>query len=386
MSLIETFFSIFLMLTLQPSTSIEFCDVLCGIQPIHFPFRLNTQPSRCGYHRFNLTCKNETQSTLTLPFSGDFTVVNIDYIFQNIRINDPGHCTPKRLLQGLNLSGTPFELLHPRSYTVFNCSSASPTALKLTEARFISCLSGTNSSVVAVPTERLDSSTSLTASCAEMAKVLAPLSWTGWLEHGEGIMLTWKEPDCRLCESRAGTCTFKSDRGMDVGCSGGFSNGLSIEAKFGIMFGVGIPLSLILGLLIHLKVDHRRNDQNPNPEASSVVKGLDGQTIDSYLMTLLGESRRLARQSDNTCSICLCEYRAKETLRTIPVSLAGGNRQPMPPYSVPITAAGHRSRWPEFTNTKRRSKRPKDPGSAAERLEATLPRGCSGILEAVGDH
>ncbi|GMJ06205.1 Arabidopsis Toxicos en Levadura 96 [Hibiscus trionum] len=321
MTLIEiVFFSVFLVLTLQISTSIEICRDLCGIQPIHFPFRLNSQPSRCGYPRFDLSCKNESQTTLTLPFSGEFAAVSIDYIFQNIWINDPDHCMPRRLIRGLNLSGTPFELLHPRSYTVFNCSSsASSTALIPPEARFFYCLSGTDFSVVAMPTERLDSSTSFTASCSEMAKVLAPLSWTGRSDPRDGIMLTWKEPDCTLCESRAGTCMlFKSDAGMDVGCSGGFSNGLSIDAKFGIMIGVGIPVSLILGVLFYIKVEECRNDRSPNPEASSAVKGLDGQTIESYPVTLLGESRRLARPSDNTCSICLCEYRAKETLRTIP--------------------------------------------------------------------
>ncbi|KAE8675782.1 putative RING/U-box superfamily protein [Hibiscus syriacus] len=93
--------------------------------------------------------------------------------------------------------------------------------------------------------------------------------------------------------------------------------GLSIEAKFDIMFGVGITLSLIVGLVIHFKVDRRHNDQNPNPEAFSVVKCLDGRTIELYPMTLLGESRRLATPSDNTSSSCLSEYRAKETLRTI---------------------------------------------------------------------
>ncbi|KAK8500546.1 hypothetical protein V6N13_073545 [Hibiscus sabdariffa] len=321
MAVIEiVFFSIFLVLTLQPSTSIEICRALCGIQPIHFPFRLNSQPSRCGYPRFDLSCKNETQATLTLPFSGDFAVENIDYIFQNIWINDLDHCMPRRLLRGLNLSGTPFELPHPRSYTVFNCSSsASSTALEPAEARFISCLSGTDFSVVAMPTGRLDLSTSSTALCSEMAKVLAPVSWTGGSDPGDGIMLTWKEPDCTLCESRAGTCLlFMNDTGMDVGCSGGFGNGLSIEAKFGIMFGVGIPVSFILGLLFYLKVNDGHNDQNPSSETSSAIKGLDEQIIETYPMTLLSESRRLARPGDNTCSICLCEYLAKETLRTIP--------------------------------------------------------------------
>lgn len=217
-------FSSFLLLFLQPSTSVEICGASCGIELIRFPFRLNNQPDRCGYPRFNLSCKNEDQTVLTLPFSGDFTVVYIDYTYQNIWINDPDHCAPKRLLDGLNLSGTPFDLLYPRSYTFFNCSSAASTDVP--EARLISCLSGGNFSVVAIPVDLLDSSTSLSTSCLEIATVLVPLSWTGWSEPGYGIRLTWNEPDCLLCERRSGICMFKRDTGLDVGCFGGISNGM----------------------------------------------------------------------------------------------------------------------------------------------------------------
>ncbi|EOY25019.1 RING/U-box superfamily protein [Theobroma cacao] len=320
-------FSSFLLLFLQPSTSVEICGASCGIELIRFPFRLNNQPDRCGYPRFNLSCKNEDQTVLTLPFSGDFTVVYIDYTYQNIWINDPDHCAPKRLLDGLNLSGTPFDLLYPRSYTFFNCSSAASTDVP--EARLISCLSGGNFSVVAIPVDLLDSSTSLSTSCLEIATVLVPLSWTGWSEPGYGIRLTWNEPDCLLCERRSGICMFKRDTGLDVGCFGGISNGLPKSAKYGIIFGVGIPLLFVLGLVIYLrrKVDEHSHHQQPNPETfsnsvspglDSVAKGLDGPTIEAYPITLLGESRRLPRINDNTCPICLSEYQAKETLRTIP--------------------------------------------------------------------
>ncbi|TYH97835.1 hypothetical protein ES332_A12G269300v1 [Gossypium tomentosum] len=313
------FFSIFLMFTLQPSTSVEICPVLCGTQLISFPFRLNTQPGRCGYPRFDLSCKNEAHAILTIPFSGGFTVVNIDYIFQNIWIEDPDSCAPRRILQGLNLSGTPFDLLEPRSYTFFNCSSASSTVPELAEAKLISCLSGKDFSVVAIPTERLDLPASLSTSCSEMAKVLLPLSLSDWSDPGDGFILTWNEPDCKLCQSRAGTCMFKNDTGTDVGCSGGFNDGLTRSTKLAIVFGVGIPFSFILGLVIYLR-GKVQDHQNLNPTASSamVVKGLDGQILESYPITLLGESRRLTRPSDNICSICLNEYHAKEILRTTP--------------------------------------------------------------------
>ncbi|OMO79766.1 Zinc finger, RING-type [Corchorus capsularis] len=331
MALFETIIFFFSFLFhFQPSKSVEICQVSCGMQLIRFPFQLNDQPDRCGYPGFNLSCRNEVQTTLTLPFSGNFTVVNIDYIFQNIWINDPDHCVPKRLLQGLNLSGTPFDLLYPRSYTFFNCSSVSSIVLPAA-ARRISCLSGGNFSVVAIPADRLhDSFKSLSStSCSEIATVLVPLSWTGWSDPaGYGIRLTWNEPDCMSCEARAGTCMFKRDTGLDVGCSGGFSNGLPRSAKYGIMFGVGAPLLLIVGLVIYLRqkiedynYQHSNQETFSNsvaPRLDAVAKGLDGETIDAYPITLLGESRRLPRPNDNTCPICLSEYQAKEKLRTIP--------------------------------------------------------------------
>lgn len=48
------------------------------------------------------------------------------------------------------------------------------------------------------------------------------------------------------------------------------------------------------------------------------VSGLDRPTIESYPMTVLGESRRLPKMSDVTCPICLSDYQPKETLRSIP--------------------------------------------------------------------
>ncbi|MBA0583849.1 hypothetical protein Gorai_014692 [Gossypium raimondii] len=224
MTLFQTISFIVFLFSLQPSASVEICRVSCGNQLVRFPFRLSSQPDRCGYPPFNLSCKDQAQTVLSLPFSGEFNVVHIDYLFQNIWLNDPDHCTPKRLLHGLNLSSTPFDSLYPRSFTFFNCSAAASTQLH--QAKYISCLSGTNFSVVALPADRLDSSASLSTSCLEIATVLVPFSWTGWSNLGNGIMLTWNEPNCLRCENGAGNCMFKSETGLDVGYSGGFTNGM----------------------------------------------------------------------------------------------------------------------------------------------------------------
>ncbi|KAE8677956.1 putative RING/U-box superfamily protein [Hibiscus syriacus] len=103
-------------LWIQPSTSAGICRESCGDQWVRFPFRLNSQPDRCGYTRFNLSCKNQSKAMLSLPFAGEFPVEDVDYFYQRIWINDPDHCTPRRLLNGLNLSDTPFEPQYLESY------------------------------------------------------------------------------------------------------------------------------------------------------------------------------------------------------------------------------------------------------------------------------
>ncbi|MBA0643855.1 hypothetical protein Goklo_028111, partial [Gossypium klotzschianum] len=195
---------------------------------------------------------------------------NIDYLYQSIWINDPDYCIPRRFFKGLNLSGTPFEAQDLESYVFLNCSNGA-IPKQLPQVGYISCLSGETFSVIAIPANRLDEYRSLSWTCMNIGKVLVP-PW----DPNYGMRLTWNEPDCLSCEIGGGNCMFKSDTGLDIRCSGGFSS------------------------------------------ATDDAKGLDGPSIKAYPITLLGESRRLPRPSDNTCSICLCEYQANEKLRTIP--------------------------------------------------------------------
>ncbi|XP_010534324.1 PREDICTED: putative RING-H2 finger protein ATL69 [Tarenaya hassleriana] len=46
--------------------------------------------------------------------------------------------------------------------------------------------------------------------------------------------------------------------------------------------------------------------------------GLDGPAIESYPRIVLGESRRLPRPNNGPCSICLCDYEARDSVRCIP--------------------------------------------------------------------
>ncbi|XAR71646.1 hypothetical protein NMG60_11018019 [Bertholletia excelsa] len=55
-----------------------------------------------------------------------------------------------------------------------------------------------------------------------------------------------------------------------------------------------------------------------SPPGTAAKVGLDEPTIESFPKVVLGESRRLPKAEDVMCSICLCEYKPKETLRSIP--------------------------------------------------------------------
>lgn len=105
------------------------------------------------------------------------------------------------------------------------------------------------------------------------------------------------------------------------------------RARYAIAIGAGIPGALIVfGLFcfVYGKINSciKRRRLVPSPEinnaqahylhSSVIITGLDGPTIESYPKIVLGESKRLPKIDDATCSICLSEYEPKETLRTIP--------------------------------------------------------------------
>ena len=108
-------------------------------------------------------------------------------------------------------------------------------------------------------------------------------------------------------------------------------SGVPRKALYAITVAAGIPgVLILLGLLCFIcgrvKKCARRStlgglpemNSTVNPETRVIIAGLDGPTIESYPRIILGESRRLPKPDDNTCSICLCEYKPKETLKTIP--------------------------------------------------------------------
>ncbi|KAF6171194.1 hypothetical protein GIB67_011255 [Kingdonia uniflora] len=78
---------------------------------VRFPFRLRGHhPNHCGYPGFDLSCTTGNETMVELPFSGKFIVQTIDYENQFLDVSDPDSCIPRRLLQHLNFSKSPFQL------------------------------------------------------------------------------------------------------------------------------------------------------------------------------------------------------------------------------------------------------------------------------------
>ncbi|KAJ4822619.1 hypothetical protein Tsubulata_020950, partial [Turnera subulata] len=217
------------------------------------------------------------QTVLELPYSGNFTVHAIDYATQEIWISDPKSCLPDRILS-LNLSGSPFRGLYYQSFSFFNCSS---NYMKY-GLNPIACLSGSTYTVFATSsTKVINSLQNDNSSCILFTTVAVPVDWPFYeqilsSDLSEDLRLTWDAPDCGKCESRGGRLRYNAR-------------------------GQALP----------------EFNSSVAPQ-TTVMAGLDAPTIESYPKIVLGESRRLPKPDDNTCSICLSEYKPQETLKTIP--------------------------------------------------------------------
>ncbi|OIT01994.1 PREDICTED: RING-H2 finger protein ATL20-like [Nicotiana attenuata] len=327
----------FFFLNLFPAYSVDVCNpTVCsemGMGPeIRFPFRLkNRQPDRCGYPGFDLSCNERGQTIITLPSSGDFLVTDIDYTTQSIILYDPDFCLVRRLID-FNITNSQFRAAHQRNYTIVRCTSddwLNYPNYQVAIPLFCRGVSSRNQAILAMPPNMY--AQGKPPSCKLMSKVSVPLQLEdNFWSPMEGLVLTWSEPSCRICENQGKLCGFKSDTGSDIACSNPpSSKGLPRGAKYGIIIGVGVPgFVCLLGLISFafgkIKVYALRRDLNTdlpttiNLQSAIATTGLNRATIDSYPKIVLGESKRLPNPNDGTCPICLSDYQPKETLRTIP--------------------------------------------------------------------
>nr|GLL27591.1 putative RING-H2 finger protein ATL21A [Ipomoea trifida] len=305
---------------------------------IRFPFRLKgRQPARCGYRGFDLTCNARGETILRLPNSGEFAVSDIVYMSQIVYLYDPDFCPAKKLLN-FSLAGSAFRGAREASqrYTILRCSKdwsdyTSYRAIPL----FCGENMGSSNNTVLAMTPRMYAREKPPACRPVKKNATIPLSWDAFYQFWEPfkqLELTWDKPDCRNCEAEDQLCGFRDDSGGDIVCSKFPSKGIPRGVKYGITIGIGIPgLVCTIGLacfacgkIRDFRLNRRLSSMNLSTTGGITVQpplaiaGLDRQTIESYPVTVLGESRRLPKPNDGLCPICLSEYEAKETLRSIP--------------------------------------------------------------------
>nr|KJB18995.1 hypothetical protein B456_003G079600 [Gossypium raimondii] len=338
---------------------VDRCQTRYGYKEINFPFQLKNQPNeyRCRYPGLDVSCNNQTDTSIAFPSSGNFTAQIIGNVEQIIEIADPNGCLAKRLLEGFDLSGTPFLTVYLQNFMLLNCSNDVPF------------------STVSVS------------------------SLLNWEYLTDTMWLTWNEPDCKRC-LKSGVCKYNKNTGFDDGCSVDLDPGSSNLAKYFAIF-LAVSVFFIVGLVICISrmkcCLHKWRNTNTETftygstilQSNAVKKGLDQRVIEMYptmvvdtlktipscmhyfhanceffleslnglfklllgtpvivivvcivyyyvrvhcydhgqhpnveIFSLSAEQQlsSLPRPNDNTCSICLSEYQAKETIRTIPYS------------------------------------------------------------------
>ncbi|XP_004300873.1 PREDICTED: putative RING-H2 finger protein ATL21B [Fragaria vesca subsp. vesca] len=316
-------FSIFLFISFLPDIAVASCPIsVCNSSnprpDIRFPFRLSNQSPSCGFPGFDLSCDSQKQTIITLPSSGDFSVDFIDYWEQTLFINDLDKCLTKRFFENdFSLAGShfslPFDALD--HFTFLKCSS-NKTVPK--DNPPVNCLGDDYVSymVIAVSTSTVMPPDYYGCSVISTA-VVAPK----YLDVG--VKLAWNEPDCSYCESNGLLCELENVKTSKIWCSSQ-TGALSTAAKIGIVLGVGIPVVLFI-----LCFCDWSSGEPTITELSTIATGqmqlpvaeraLDRRTIEAYPKIQLGESLELLPEPDNkTCPICLCDYQAKEILRTVP--------------------------------------------------------------------
>ncbi|RZC84805.1 hypothetical protein C5167_047581 [Papaver somniferum] len=294
---------------------------------IAFPFRLKgRQPERCGYPGFDLTCDNMNRTIIELPFSGRFLVKDIKYggTYNEILLHDPDDCLPRRLLNPLNLSGTPFIGNEYQIYSFFSCQTN--TSSSFYPGRDISCLSNATHRVFAT-TSTSSRSLWTNANCRLNSTITVPVDYISdvyreypWFPYESVLKVTWnwKKPWCKQnCNKDSSFPTFEEGHKFpDVPTAG---------KTFLMVIGIIIPTVIVAAVCYSVSrikgFCFGAGNEVTNSLASQLVTittGLDGSAIQSFPTVVLGDSGRLPNPDSNTCAICLSEYQPKETIKTLP--------------------------------------------------------------------
>ncbi|KAJ1376918.1 Zinc finger, RING-type [Sesbania bispinosa] len=326
---------------------LETClDSVCQAKEpiIRFPFHIEgKQEKTCGYPGFKLSCSEKGQTLLNLPYTGgEFSIQAINYAAQQLWLNDPNNCLPKRILS-LNLSASPFDAVYYQQFTFFNCSSN----LEYLKYRYkpIACLSDSSNKYIVFATPSPSVFAHLSSVCDLVHTVKVPVQ-SPFYDHvmssdlTDDLRLSWDSPSCGRCASHGGRCGFKNNTTFELACFDVPSPGISIGATYVLAICIGVPALLcFIALLSYICSRFRFRfrigahgwtwtwtwahetvaDFEPLIDSrSNIISGLDRPTIESYPKIVIGENIRLPKPDDNICPICLSEYMPKETVKTIP--------------------------------------------------------------------
>ncbi|RZC84827.1 hypothetical protein C5167_047605 [Papaver somniferum] len=292
---------------------------------IAFPFRLKgRQAERCGYPGYDLTCDNMNRTILELPFSGRFVVKDIKYggTDHEILLHDPDDFLPRRLLNQLNLSGTPFIGYKYQNYSFFSCRSDTLSS-SFDSGRDISCLSNTAHKVFATSSigyGRLWSN----VNCTLIATIQVPVKFISnayddyprfYYETVLELTWNWKKPWCKKnCD----------DKDSNFPSYGGRLDVLSGGKTFPIAIGIIIPTVIVVAICYIVSrirgfcFGAGNIESTNSSQLVTITTGLDEFAIQSFPTIVLGESGRLPDPANNICVICLSEYQPKEKVKILP--------------------------------------------------------------------
>lgn len=270
MSILSLFFILFLHHCFLSNTQNFSSNIwICGNLTIQYPFQLQSQNTQQNpnYNNFSLRCTDQGNTLLSIPFSGDFLVQEINYSTKEIKLqNSPSNYLPRKLLR--------LSLFPSHPYSISSSSSQNYTFSLLSHI------------------------------------------------HGDLRRLSW---DVHLDSNRTNRGTSNSN--VPTSRTGGTTRREVILILF---VGASLILPSILCLIcvscrVLLELSHRHQVAAARiatarlaPIPMIVIEGLDESTIQSYPKVVLGESRRISGISVMICAICLGEYSAGETLRCIP--------------------------------------------------------------------
>ncbi|KAI3444419.1 hypothetical protein Pfo_001084 [Paulownia fortunei] len=299
---------------------------------IKYPFKVQTdQPPKNCHDYIDLRCNDQGQALINLPSSGDFIVTFIDYYAQKIDLSDPGNCLLGRLMT--NFSLYPLEAFRYENYTYYTC----PRNRVRYQFSEIPCLSNSTNATIATTgfMEEI-------YGCKPIVGSLIPVLPTR--EHyysgtfGD-LQLTWNVSGCKDCEEYGAEKSGDSrSKWTKI-----FGSPLFIPSAVVLITFLGIAcllrlMKLILGTTANnptadatMTELSATNTTVAPPQTTGDTPAAPAGTTNGTLgvehskvkscteLVVLRESQDTSLPSTGvTCSICLEEYHAKDTVKCLP--------------------------------------------------------------------